>query len=221
MEGLMKNFSRSSLISSIVLIVLGVLLIFQSEATIISISYIIGGVLILLGVLALLRFVKNSNKDAKSELDIIYGIVTIILGVLIINNPQAIASIIPFVLGISIIINSATKLQYAFELKANENNLWKATMFLSLISALCGIVLIFNPFKGAVVFTKIVGLFIILYSILDIISTLTINKNVSIIHSAIEGAVVDAEVIEEEEEISKPKTKKKNKKKQKSKGKNL
>ena len=213
MEGLIKSFSRSSLASSIILIVLGILLIFQSEATIISISYIIGGVLILLGVLALLRFVKNSNRDEKSELDIVYGILTFILGVLIINNPQAIASIIPFVLGISIIINSATKLQYAFELKANENNLWKTTMFLSLISALCGIVLIFNPFKGVVVFTKIVGLFIILYSVLDIISTLTIKKNVSIIHSAIEGTVIDAEVIEEEEELSKSKTKKKNKRK--------
>ena len=40
------------------------------------------------------------------HLDIVYGIVTIILGVLVIENPKIIGSIIPFVVGIGILINS-------------------------------------------------------------------------------------------------------------------
>lgn len=199
MENLMKKFFRSSIITSIVLIVLGLLLIFQSEITILSISYILGGILIALGVLAIIKFIKNTNNLLKSELDIVYGVVTIILGILIIKNPEAIASIIPIILGISIIISSATKLQYAFELRANKNSLWKTTMVISIISTLCGIILLFNPFKGAVVFTKIIGIFIVIYAILDIISTTTIKKNVTIIHNAIDRNITDAEVLNEEE----------------------
>ena len=217
MESLMKKFFRSSMMTSIVLLVLGFMLIFKSEATIISISYIIGAILVAIGVLAIIKFIKNTNNVSKNELDIVYGVVTIILGILIITNPEAIASIIPIVLGISIIISSATKLQYAFELKANENRLWKTTMVISVISTICGIILLFNPFKGAVMFTKIVGIFIVVYAVLDLISTITIKRNVTIIHEAIEGTITDAEIIEEKEEknTNKSKTKKATKKKTK------
>lgn len=214
MEHLMKKFFRSSMVTSIILTILGFLLIFQSEATIISISYIIGGILIAIGALAIVKFLKNMNNISKDGLDIVYGIVTIILGTIVIKNPEGIASIIPIILGISIIISSATKLQYAFELKANNNRLWKTTMAISLISTLCGIVLLFNPFKGAVMFTKVVGTFIVIYSVLDMISTLTIKRNVTLIHEAIEEKIIDAEVIaEENDEQEKKRKKKKSKKK--------
>ena len=198
MDKLMKKFLRSSLITSIILIALGILLIFQSEATIIAISYILGGVLVSLGVVSAIKFIKKSNMQ-KSELDLVYGIVCVVLGVLVIKNPEAIASIIPVILGISIIISSANKLQYALELRANSNKLWKTTMIISIISTLCGVVLIFNPFKAVTYFTKVVGVFIVIYSLLDIISAYTIKRNVKIFQKSIEEKIVEAEIIEEKE----------------------
>lgn len=199
MEKLMQKFFRSSLVTSIVLMILGVLLILQSEVTIITISYIIGTLLIALGAIAIIKFVKNVNGITREDLDIVYGTVTIILGVIVIYNPEAIASIIPIIIGIGIVISSATKLQYAIELKENLSSQWKTTMIISIISAICGVILICNPFKGAVVIMQIIGGFIIVYSILDIISTITIKKNVTAIHNALDGKVEDVEVIEETE----------------------
>ena len=121
------------------------------------------------------------------------------MGVIVIYNPEAIASIIPIIIGIGIVISSATKLQYAIELKENLSSQWKTTMIISIISAICGVILICNPFKGAVVIMQIIGGFIIVYSILDIISTITIKKNVTAIHNALDGKVEDVEVIEETE----------------------
>lgn len=199
MEKLMQKFFRSSLVTSIVLMILGVLLILQSEVTIITISYIIGTLLIALGAIAIIKFVKNVNSITREDLDIVYGTVTIILGVIVIYNPEAIASIIPIIIGIGIVISSATKLQYAIELKENLSSQWKTTMIISIISAICGVILICNPFKGAIVIMQIIGGFIIVYSILDIISTITIKKNVTAIHNALDGKVEDVEVIEETE----------------------
>ena len=115
----MKTFFKSSICASIILMILGLLLIFQSEVTITTISYIIGAALIALGVLALIRFIKSAKNitEMNFNLDIIYGLVTVILGIVIITNPKAIASILPIVLGIAIVLNSASKLQYAFILK--------------------------------------------------------------------------------------------------------
>ena len=198
METLMKKFFRSSLISSITLLIIGILLILQSEITIITISYIIGTLLIALGAIAIIKFIKNINNIAREDLDIVYGTVTIILGVIVIYNPEAIASIIPIIIGIGIVISSATKLQYAIELKDNLNGQWKTTLIFSIVSAICGVVLICNPFKGAGIIMQIIGGVIVAYSILDIISTITIKKNVSAIHQAIDGTINDAEVVNEE-----------------------
>lgn len=210
----MKKFLKSSIITSAILIVLGVLLILQSETTIMMISYIIGGVLVAIGALALIRYVKNGESPAlRNELDIVYGIVTIIFGIIIIQNYQAIASIIPAVIGIAIIISSAGKLNYAFQLREDESRMWKTTMVISIISTICGVILLFNPFKAALGIMKIIGMFIILYAVLDLVSTVAIRSSVIKIQKAVEETISDAEIISEEE--SKNKRRKKKQKKDK------
>ena len=219
MEKFMKKFLRSSIITSTVLILLGFLLIFQSETTIMMISYVIGGVLVAIGVLALIRYVRAGESPAlRNELDIVYGTVTIIFGIIIIKNYQIIASIIPAVIGIAIIISSAGKLNYAFQLKTEENRMWKTTMILSIISTIFGVFLLFNPFKAAMGIMKIIGVFIIIYAILDLISTIAIKSNVSRIQKAVEETITDAEIVSENDsKEEKKKTHKRKKRKTKDK----
>ena len=207
MDRIMKSLMKSSLLSSIALLVLGVLLVFQSEITIVSISYIIGALLVAFGVIPLINYKKDNNPN--NDLNIIYGIVSVILGIIIISNPEGIASIIPFIVGVIIILNSGAKIQYSIELKKDNNELWKSTLVLSLITFLCGILLIFNPFQGAVLITKIVGLLIIFYSLLDIISTLLIRNTFKEIHDAIEESVSEVKLIEDKKKKKTPKKKKK------------
>lgn len=199
MDSLMKKFFRSSLVSSITLFILGLLIIFKSEITIIAISYLVGGALIALGTFAIIQFIKNIEISGKNDLDILYGVVTIILGLLIVKNPKLIASVLPVIIGVAIIINSATKLQYAFELKKENNQQWKTTMIISIISVICGVILLFNPFKGAVIITQTIGIFMIVYSILDIVSTTIIKKNANYIQEAINSEHEEATIIEEKE----------------------
>jgi len=206
MENIMKNFLKSSIITSIVLMILGILLIFQSETTIMIISYIVGGILVAAGALALVRYIKNAKEPRlNNELDIMYGIITIIFGLIIIKNYQAVASVIPIVLGIGIIISSAAKLNYAFQLRADKNNLWKTTMIISIISTIFGVILLFNPFKAAMGIMKVIGILIVIYAILDLISTIAIKSSVTKIHKAVEETIADAEIIDENDKKDKKK----------------
>lgn len=198
MNNIMSKLLKSSLFSSIGLVILGLLLFFQSEATIVSISYVVGGILVAIGAIALINYVKNANQNIKNELDIIYGVGMVILGIIVITNPKAIASIIPFILGVLIIINSSAKLQYSFELKKEKNVLWTSTMILSLITLLCGILLIFNPFSGAEFITKVVGILLFIYGVMDITSTLRIRKTLKEFQKALDNKnVKEADVIED------------------------
>lgn len=207
MEKLMKSFLRSSIISSLVLLALGLLLIFKSEVTIYTISYVIGGLLIAVGAIAIIKFITNiKSTENNYDLNIVYGAVCVIMGILVIKSPKAIASIIPIVLGVVIIASSATKLQYTLQIKDKGNDLWKSTIIISLISLLCGVILVFNPFKAAVGITRIVGIFISIYAVLDIASTFSIKKTINEVE-VIEAKVDDAEIIDEKKK-SKKKTKK-------------
>lgn len=198
MNKFMTKFFKSSLISSIALAILGALLFFESELTIVTLSYVIGGILVAIGVIALINFISDMNKNVKNELNIVYGIGMIILGIIVISNPKGIASIIPLILGILIVINSSAKLQYSLELKKESNELWKSTMILSVFSLLCGILLVFNPFYGAKFITKVIGILLVLYAVIDITSSLRIRKTIKKIEKVIEDEKIpDAEVIED------------------------
>lgn len=218
MQKLMKSFYKSSLITSIVLLIIGTLLLFKSNDTIIAISYILGSILFVLGIIAIINFFRESSLNAYNDLNIVYGIVTIILGVLIISDPTAIATFIPFVVGLSILISSSIKLAYSIELKNDNDEIWKSTLIMSAIGALCGVLILFNPFKTSVMVFKIIGIFIIIYALLDIISVIQIKKDFKEIKKGIDeiaNQTIDVEIVSETEatDNNESKSPKKNSKK--------
>lgn len=190
---------KSSLFSSIGLAILGLLLFFASEFTIVSISYAVGGILIVIGLIAFITYMRE-NQQGRNELNIAYGLGMIILGIIVVNNPKTLASIIPFVLGIIITFNSAAKLQYSLELRKAKNEIWVSTMILAFITLLFGVTLLFNPFRGAEFISKIIGILLFVYAIIDIVSTLKIKKRVVSFDRLIQensSNVQEADVIED------------------------
>ena len=225
MSNFMKRIYRSSLLTSIVSAFVGLMLIIASTEIIIAISYSVGAVLIALGIIGIISYIRELNTEESEQLDLVYGIITIILGAIVIRNPEAIASIIPIVFGLVMIISSSVKINYALNMKNKKNEVWKTTLILALLTTLCGVILIFRPFEGADLIAKIIGAIILSYAILDIISTITIKRNIKRIHKEIKetvesitDTVTDAVVIEDEEEkeekpkkVAKKTTKKKTK----------
>lgn len=177
MEKFMKSLIRGNYITSAILIVLGLLLTIRSDDTIVAISYLIGGSIIIIGVLALIKFVKNLGKSFDNSFEIIYGIITIVFGILILSNPKMVATIIPFVIGGWIVIKSSFKIAYAIELKNRGSLYWKSALITSIINALVGILIVFNPFKTSVIVFKIIGIAILVYAVLDIVSTIQIKRD--------------------------------------------
>ena len=175
-----KKVIWPSLISSIFLLLLGLLLFFKSGATLIAISYLIGGILSAVGIIAIINFLRNSSKDIFNQLNIIYGVVSIVAGIFLVTVPEFIGSIIPVVVGITVIISSSLKLQQALFLKNMNSKYFMPSLIMAILCLVCGVVILFNPFTSAVVVTKIIGLFMIIYAILDIINSFILRKSSNI-----------------------------------------
>lgn len=155
---------KYDLLTSIVLLILGILLLFVPGNIITTIIRIFGIIILVLGLLSIL----NASKNKKNNTDLIYGILICILGLVFISNPQVIASIIPFILGIWIILRSIFRLQFVSTLRSTSIDFIKP-LVINIITLLLGITLVINPFKGAETLIRIIGIFLIVYSGLDIL----------------------------------------------------
>ncbi len=178
MEKKINRMCNVSLIMSIIFIVIGLFLFIKPDTTISIISFVIGGALLLSGIFSTYRYFSSDEIINAFNFDLIYGVLLFIAGVFMIFNPTALATLFPIILGIWIIINSVTKFQYARVLKKAKNEDWVYTTFISILTLIWGIVLLYNPLKSILAITQIIGVFIIVYAVLDIFDNMLIKKNI-------------------------------------------
>lgn len=169
-----KSMYRMSVVFSIVLFLLGVFLLVQPETTLNVVSYTIGTFLIIWGIIPVLTFLSNKDNNKYLEVSFIIGVFALIIGIVIMLNPKLIVSIIPFVIGVWMVINGITKLSYSLSL--NKENDARNSIILSILILVCGIILVFNPFSGAVVLTQVIGISVIMYALIDLADCFTLRK---------------------------------------------
>lgn len=183
-----KNFN-ATIISSIVTIILGVLLFFQAENTLKTISYIIGIFLLVAGIATLIKVIVDKQERIYLNTSFIMGIFGAIIGFVLLINPTLLTSILPFCIGVWMIISGAMKVQTALALKDANDKTWTKLMIFAIVVLVLGLLLIINPFGSAVIVTKIIGICLVIYSIADIVGTSMLKKEVKDTVKIIEGEV--------------------------------
>lgn len=200
MKDLEKNRKKiwwSSVTSSIILFILGLLLFLKPDTVIHVVALILGIFIIVVGIFALLKYFRAEQKNGMIRFNIIYGGVCIVSGLILALTPSAIASILPIVLGIWMIISSLLKIQYALNMKEAGSTSWIPTFTLAMITLVVGILLVINPWRGAQVILQIVGGFLMGYALLDVIASFLLNKETKTLMKVIDADIPDAEIKEE------------------------
>ena len=182
----MKKMYATSLVTSIIMFILGVFLLVRPDFIINIVSTIIGLVILVPGIISLIDYFKT-----KYMANLVIGVIAGVLGIVFIFNSKLISSILPFVLGIFFIVNGINRLQYALELRKSNNKNFVASLVISIVIILSGILFVINPFGGALVITKVMGVFMIIYSILDIVNSIIIKREVRNVEKIIEAQIVE------------------------------
>lgn len=175
-----KKFNKLmniSLITSIAVIIIGILLIFFAKMSLDIMGYTVAITLIINGALSILDDYKQFKIfyffDGFSS-----GLLSMILGIVILTNPNYVGIIVPITLGLWFILNSTFKLRMALALKDTNNSNWLITYVLSLLTIISGLCLIFNPELGTLSLTKVVGMVSVIYGACDIIDVIIFKKNI-------------------------------------------
>ena len=179
MEYLQKLFKKTgwlSILISLIFALIGAILVWKPNEIIAIVSYVIGAILIIIGIGKIIHFISSKNEYDLYQYDMILGILAIILGIVAIIYSSAIAIFLNIIIGIWITYTALIRLSVALKVKKQSNkNIWIPILILALIMLACGIFIIFN--RQVIVAT--IGIVLLIYSILDIIEEIIFMRDVN------------------------------------------
>lgn len=193
---MLKRIYRASIITSALLFLFGIILIFNSEGFIKSISAIIGIILLIIGILPVADFFRNRKDDSVSSIALIPGLFSIVCGLMFLLNEDMLLILVPVFIGVWMIINGVNKFRFAFELKDQNESSWIITFIFSILVVLCGGYFIVNPIRGAKIVSQTLGIIICIYAVLDIIDCILIKVKYNEISKEVKKTITN--VIDEQ-----------------------
>ncbi len=164
----------TSLVTSVIMIFLGIFLLCKPDFILTTLSTVIGIIVLVPAVISLIDYFKT-----KYMANLIVGVAAGVMGIIFIFNPTFISSILPFVLGVYFLIDGLSRLQYAFEMKKNQVPGCVSAFVSSILILVLGVLMILNPFEGALAITQVIGIFLILHSALDLYNAISTKMKVT------------------------------------------
>ncbi len=152
----------------ILFVFFGIVMLFDPELSNKLIGVISGSMLLLYSASLIYNFFRRDGAKIYS-LNIFFGLIIGILGVILIVYPFTILKFVTICLGIFFILSGGVKLNYSLWLKKGGEESWQMTMINAIVLIILGILLLFNPFANLAV-TQVIGAFLIITSAIKIAS---------------------------------------------------
>ena len=163
-----------SIVSSIVIALVGAVLLFMPKLSNKLIGIIMLLLFILYGITTIYKYITRNGAKLYS-LNLLYGIIILLIGVIIVLVPFSVTSFLTICLGLYLIIIGINKVTYGIWFKIGNHSSWLITLVIGIMLIFFGILILSNPFSSLTI-TRLVGAFLILASILDITDLILLKK---------------------------------------------
>ncbi len=169
-----KSYSNIALlISSIVFFILGAVMFTRPDAIVLVVSYVIGGLIILLGIFNCIKnYIQVKNDNRISSKGMVLGIVLVVVGLVFIFLAGVIEALVRLVIGGWILFSGINRLINALYLDKKSVNFY-VMLVLALLLIGGGL---YTILETNLVF-KYLGIVLMVYSTLEIIGYIFNKKN--------------------------------------------
>lgn len=150
----------SSTVTSIVGIIIGLILALYPGQSIDLICRI-AGILVFAAGVAQIAISSVGVGAMPRPISIPVGAIITILGLFVIIRPDVLASVLPFVVGIILLIHSISSLVNAIQLATSKYGYWWIALLFAIGGIGLGLILVLNSHSAAAFTTRIVGVFLI------------------------------------------------------------
>lgn len=173
MEKILKKAGWTSVITSLIFALIGLIMIYNPETTMIFISTILGIFFIVVGLIKVINYFISRGNSTLFTNDIAWGLIAIIIGLVTMVYSSTIESIFRIMIGVWIIYSGFTRFSLSFRLKNVNDRLWAIVLTLAVLMIVGGLYVTFYP--GALIVT--LGVIIFVYAIMDLIQSFIFMKN--------------------------------------------
>ena len=169
-ENMYKRMIWYSIGTALITIITGIVLLLVPELSGKVLGIIVGIIFLIEGINSIYKYFHREGAKLYN-LNLVFGVIYAVLGVVIILVPSSVVEFITICLGIYMIVNGASKVNYALWLKRGNEDSWLITLSTGILVAIVGVLVIFNPF-ASLTLTKLAGAFLIITGILDFMDTI-------------------------------------------------
>lgn len=164
-----KNLSLITIAAGLVI---GIILLIKPGEAVKLVSIFCGATVILLGIGAWISYFTKF----KSTILAILGTLAVIAGIVICVNYKSIISIVLFFFGVFVLVSGVVDLVSALDAKRNDLKSWVISLLMAAVTIILGLLVVINPFDSIMVLTRLLGVSLIVYAIMDLISFIQIRK---------------------------------------------
>lgn len=164
------------LILSTALCALGIVLIVLPDLSAKVIGLLCGILLLLFGCIRLVGYFSKDLYRLAFQYDLVFGILSIVLGIAILIRPESLMTFVSIALGLSILTDGLFKIQIAWQAKNFGIRNWWLILSCAILASLCGVVLMFRPGAGSNVLMILMGITFLSEGILNFCTMLTAVK---------------------------------------------
>jgi uncharacterized membrane protein HdeD (DUF308 family) len=160
-----KKYEKTSIATSILLVIFSLFLIFKPEASLNFIVIVIGAFMALVGIIHMVSYF-TANKEFKSmSTELIEGTLYAVIGIFLIFKPNLLNEFLGVIVGTWQVIQFIIKFQFAFNLKSVSSPSWSLMLLSSILHLVFGIVMILNPFGSIIAITTFAGIVLLITEI--------------------------------------------------------
>lgn len=182
MEEFLRKGTMINLVSTLTFLFIGIILVAVPEITLAIVSYAVEIVLIVVGIMTIINYLRVESKNDVFSLGFVQGVGCILLALFLIGHPKVIHTILPVVIGIWMVLGSLSRIQISIKLSAWGQKASITYIILAVLMFSVGLVVICNPFETAALIVQMLGIGMIVYSVFDIIESVVV---INFLHSKI------------------------------------
>ena len=172
----LKHYINAAIGLVVVMIFLGATLFVLPEMSLDIIRWTFTITLLVLG--ATLVAIDLTRTSAFSIIHTsIGGILLMLLGLITMIYPNSL-QIIPIALGIWFVVSSFASLRLSLNLRVPMGGSWILAAITSVLSAICGFVLIFFPIDGSIIVTQVIGVMLMIYGVVWLIDIFAFRSKI-------------------------------------------
>ena len=165
----MLRYTKSGMmLLSIAYIIIGMMLLIMPQTRLLWICYAFGAVVLVTGIVCLIQYARIRGTGFTAPFMLVGGVITAGLGIFTLAKPQVVASFLPIVFGIFILVDGLSRVGTAIDLAKRKGQKWWMLLLLSVVSVALGVLLVLHPFDAAVSVVMVCGILLIVEGALNL-----------------------------------------------------